>query len=54
VIVEGYAMGRAPEDMCGELMRALGEQATTTVSDSTRLRLVANPTSDSPEGETSS
>ena len=54
VIVEGYAMDRAPEDMCGELMRALGEQATTTVSDSTRLRLVANPTSDSPEGETSS
>lgn len=54
VIVEGYAMGRAPEDMCGELMRALGEQATTTVSDSTRLRIVANPTSGSPEGETSS
>src|SRR3954469_18371609 len=54
VIVEGYAMGRAPEDMCGELLRSLGEQATTTVSDSGRLRLVANPTSASPEGETSS
>src|SRR3954468_11947628 len=28
VIVEGYAMGRAAEEMYGELLRALGEQAT--------------------------
>ena len=55
VIVEGYAMGRAAEDMCAELLRALGEQATAkSVSDSARLRLVGNPTSASPEGETSS
>ena len=52
VIVEGYAMGRAAEEMCGEVLRALGEQATA--SDSARLRLVASPTSDSPEEETSS
>src|SRR6202012_2374698 len=27
VIVEGFAMGRAAEEMCGELLRALGVQA---------------------------
>jgi len=58
VIVEGYAMGRAAEDMCAELLRALGEQATAkSVSDSARLRVVGNPntaTPDSPEGEASS
>jgi AcrR family transcriptional regulator len=55
VIVEGYAMGRAAEEMYGELLRALGEQAMAkSAGDSARLRLVADPISDSPEGETSS
>ena len=55
VIVEGYAMGRAPEDMSGELMRALGEQATTDSQRQHAARLVADPThSNSPEGKTSS
>jgi len=41
--------------MCGELLRALGEQATAkSTGDSARLRLVADPISDSPEGEASS
>jgi AcrR family transcriptional regulator len=54
VIVEGYAMGRAAEEMYGELLRALGEQATAkSVGDTARLHLVADPISDSPEGETS-
>src|SRR5215475_600243 len=39
VIVEGFAMGRAPDEMCGELLRALGAQATST-DDGARLRLV--------------
>ncbi|KWV61168.1 transcriptional regulator [Bradyrhizobium macuxiense] len=56
VIVEGFAMGRAPEEMCGELLRALGEQATAIAAhDATRLRLVGDPnTSPSSDGETSS
>src|SRR4051794_11878438 len=57
VIVEGYAMGRAAEEMYGELLRTLGEQATAkSAGDGARLRLVADPASasDSPEGETSS
>ncbi|MBR0757338.1 TetR family transcriptional regulator [Bradyrhizobium jicamae] len=54
VIVEGYAMGRAADEMCSELLRALGEQATST-TDNARLRLVgerANTTET--DGETNS
>ena len=36
VIVEGFAMGRAADEMCSELLRALGAQATAGA----RLRLV--------------
>lgn len=61
VIVEGFAMGRAAEEMCGELLRALGEQATATAApatatagnDGTRLRLVGDRDSTS-DGETGS
>src|SRR5262245_26482569 len=48
VIVEGFAMGRAPEEMCSELLRALGAQATST-DDGAQLRLVGGR-----GGETSS
>ena len=53
-----HAMGRSPEDLCGEMLRVLGELASaTSVSESTPLRLVgdrhaATPTS--PDEETSS
>src|SRR5438876_6422831 len=29
VTVEGYAMGRSPDELCSEMLRVLGEQATT-------------------------
>jgi AcrR family transcriptional regulator len=58
VMVEGYAMGRSPDELCNEMLRVLGEQATTKpASDSARLRLVGQldaSESSSPEGETSS
>ena len=56
VIVEGFAMGRAAEEMCRELLRALGEQATSTsTNDGSRLRLVGDRDhSPSTDGETSS
>ena len=63
VVVEGYAMGRAAEQMCGEVLRALGEQATASTNESVRLRLVGErdagtTSSNAPEsasdGETSS
>src|SRR3954452_4800695 len=58
VMVEGYAMGRSPDELCAEMLRVLGEQATTkSVGDSARLRLVGErdpSVSNSPEGETSS
>jgi AcrR family transcriptional regulator len=58
VILEGYAMGRAPEELCSEMLRVLGEQATATSSaDQGRLRLVGDPntsTSASRDEETSS
>jgi AcrR family transcriptional regulator len=38
VMVEGYAMGRSPEELCAEMLRTLGDQATTTSA--TQLRLV--------------
>ncbi|WP_448043163.1 TetR/AcrR family transcriptional regulator C-terminal domain-containing protein [Bradyrhizobium liaoningense] len=39
VILEGYAMGRSPEELCAEMLRVLGEQAKST-GDAGRLRLV--------------
>ena len=58
VMVEGYATGRSPDELCAEMLRVLGEQATTkSVGDSARLRLVGErdpSVSNSPEGETSS
>jgi AcrR family transcriptional regulator len=56
VIVEGFAMGRAAEQMCRELLRALGEQATElSANDGTRPRLVRDrDTTPSSDGETSS
>ena len=40
-MVEGYAMGRSAEELCSEMMRVLGQQATTKAAgDSVRLRLV--------------
>jgi AcrR family transcriptional regulator len=58
VMVEGYAMGRSPEELTSEMLRVLGEQATTKpASDNTRLRLVGEPdasASSSSEGEVSS
>jgi hypothetical protein len=41
VILEGYAMGRAPEALCAEMLRVLGEQARST-DDAARLRLVGD------------
>jgi AcrR family transcriptional regulator len=40
VMVEGYAMGRAPDALCAEMLRVLGEQAATHASATARLRLV--------------
>jgi AcrR family transcriptional regulator len=58
VMVEGHAMGRSAEEMCSEMLRVLGDQATTSTSgDNTRLRLVGDrdaSDSDSPDGEGSS
>jgi AcrR family transcriptional regulator len=42
VIVEGFAIGRSPRDLCGELLHVLGEQATSAASPK-QLRLVADP-----------
>ena len=55
VIVEGFAMGRAPDEMCSELLRALGVQATATSEDGARLRLVGErDDKTSPDGEMAS
>src|SRR5215472_9808575 len=56
VIVEGFAMGRAPDEMCSELLRALGTQATATSADEgARLRLVGERGGkNSSDGETAS
>ena len=57
VMVEGYAMGRSPDELCSEMLRVLGEQATTKpAGESARLRLVGEgdpSVSNSSEGETS-
>ncbi|MBR0913186.1 TetR/AcrR family transcriptional regulator C-terminal domain-containing protein [Bradyrhizobium japonicum] len=39
VILEGYAMGRSPDELCAEMLRVLGEQAKSA-SDAARLRLI--------------
>jgi len=58
VMVEGYAMGRSPDELCSEMLGVLGEQASAKPAvDSARLRLVgdaAASASSSPGGETSS
>ncbi|MCA6113422.1 TetR family transcriptional regulator [Bradyrhizobium sp. WSM 1738] len=42
VMVEGYAMGRSAEDLSEEMLRVLGDQATTRqAGDTTRLHLVS-------------
>lgn len=55
VMVEGQAMGRSAEDLCSEMLRVLGDQATTRpAGDDTRLRLVGDASNtDSPDGERS-
>ncbi len=47
VVVEGFAMGRSPDEMAAEMLRVLGDQATTKPA--SRLRLVSGETSS--EGE---
>jgi AcrR family transcriptional regulator len=59
VMVEGYAMGRSPDELCAELLRVLGEQATTATSsgDGAPLRLVGErdaSASSEPDREASS
>lgn len=56
VIVEGFAMGRAADEMCSELLRALGAQATAaSTDDGARLRLVGeHGGKTSSDGETAS
>jgi AcrR family transcriptional regulator len=47
VIVEGYAMGRSPDELCAEMLRVLGEQAKSA-SDPARLALVGNRETSTP------
>ncbi|MBX9646502.1 MAG: TetR family transcriptional regulator [Xanthobacteraceae bacterium] len=43
VMVEGYAMGRSAQELCGEMLRVLGEQATIKpAGDNGRLRVVGD------------
>ncbi|MDI1264211.1 MAG: TetR/AcrR family transcriptional regulator C-terminal domain-containing protein [bacterium] len=51
VTVEGNAMGRSADEMCGEMLRVLGDQATATHG-ADRLRLVGD--NEKSDGETSS
>ena len=57
VTVEGHAMGRSAEEMGAEMLRVLGDQATTRTEDNNmRLRLVGDrevSNSDSTDGEAS-
>src|SRR5215468_11456372 len=48
VMVEGFAMGRSPEEMAAEMLRVLGDQATTKAAGS-GLRLVGGE--ETSEGE---
>ncbi|OAF18344.1 TetR/AcrR family transcriptional regulator C-terminal domain-containing protein [Bradyrhizobium neotropicale] len=50
VILEGYAMGRSPEQLCGEMLRVLGEQAKPN-GEAARLRLVDDGDSTSRDEE---
>jgi AcrR family transcriptional regulator len=51
VMVEGFAMGRSPEEMAAEMLRVLGDQATTKAAGSA-LRLVGSGvTEETSEGE---
>jgi len=54
VMVEGYAMGRSADELSREMLRVLGDQATTiAASEGARLRLVGEATpSNLPEGKT--
>jgi AcrR family transcriptional regulator len=56
VMVEGYAMGRSAQELCGEMLRVLGEQATIKpAGDNARLRVVGDrDVSASSDRETSS
>ena len=56
VMVEGYAMGRSAGQLCEEMLRVLGEQATaSSAGDSARLRLIREASNvKSPDGEVSS
>lgn len=56
VMVEGYAMGRPADELCAEMLRVLGEQATIKpAGDNARLRVVGDrDVSDSSDRETSS
>ena len=50
VMVEGYAMGRSAEELAIEMLRVLGDQATTKAG--ARLRLVGGEADSKPsEGE---
>ncbi len=42
VMVEGYAMGRAADELCAEMLRVLGEQATAPARETAPLRLAAD------------
>jgi len=57
VTVEGHAMGKSAEEMGAEMLRVLGDQATTRIDDNNmRLRLVGDrevSNSDSTDGEAS-
>lgn len=51
VILEGYAMGRSPDELRAEMLRVLGEQAKSA-GDAARLRLVDDrDTSTTSDGE---
>jgi len=57
IMVEGYAVGRAADALCAEMLRVLGEQATASAGENPRLRLVGDSdpaASVRSDGETSS
>jgi hypothetical protein len=54
VMVEGFAMGRSADEMAAEMLRVLGDQATTKAAGS-GLRLVGSGvTEETSEGESES
>ena len=52
VILEGYAMGRSPDELCAEMLRVLGEQAKSA-GEAARLRLVDDRDASTPSDEES-